>query len=31
MSVPTWDCLYSNHTNAYEILVSHEDYQDNLS
>jgi ubiquinone/menaquinone biosynthesis C-methylase UbiE len=30
MSELTWDTLYTQHAAAYEILVSHEDYQDNL-
>ena len=30
MSDLTWDRLYSDHVDAYETLVSHEDYQGNL-
>ena len=30
MSELTWETLYSDHADAYEILVSHEDYQGNL-
>ena len=30
MSELTWDTLYTDHSDAYEILVSHEDYQANL-
>ena len=30
MSNLTWDTLYTDHADAYEILVSHEDYQGNL-
>ena len=30
MSELTWDTLYTDHAEEYEILVSHEDYQDNL-
>jgi ubiquinone/menaquinone biosynthesis C-methylase UbiE len=30
MSELTWDTLYTDHADAYEILVSHEDYQCNL-
>jgi ubiquinone/menaquinone biosynthesis C-methylase UbiE len=30
MSDINWDTLYTDHADAYEILVSHEDYQDNL-
>ena len=30
MSELSWDTLYTDHANAYEILVSHEDYQGNL-
>ena len=30
MSALTWDTLYSDHAEAYETLVSHEDYQGNL-
>jgi ubiquinone/menaquinone biosynthesis C-methylase UbiE len=30
MSELTWDTLYTDHADAYEILVSHEDYQANL-
>ncbi len=30
MSELTWDTLYSEHADDYEILVSHEDYQSNL-
>ena len=30
MSELTWDTLYGEHADAYEILVSHEDYQGNL-
>ena len=30
MSFLTWDSLYSEHADAYEILVSHEDYLGNL-
>lgn len=31
MSVLTWDNLYSEHPDAYELLVSHEDYAGNLA
>jgi ubiquinone/menaquinone biosynthesis C-methylase UbiE len=31
MSELSWDTLYSDHADAYEILVSHEDYQGNLT
>jgi ubiquinone/menaquinone biosynthesis C-methylase UbiE len=30
MSALTWDNLYSEHPDAYELLVSHEDYRSNL-
>ena len=30
MSELNWDTLYTDHADAYEILVSHEDYQGNL-
>jgi len=30
MSPLTWDTLYTEHADAYELLVSHEDYQGNL-
>jgi ubiquinone/menaquinone biosynthesis C-methylase UbiE len=30
MSPITWDNLYTDHADAYELLVSHEDYQDHL-
>ena len=30
MSELSWETLYSEHSDAYELLVSHEDYQDNL-
>jgi ubiquinone/menaquinone biosynthesis C-methylase UbiE len=30
MSELTWSTLYSDHSDAYELLVSHEDYQGNL-
>ena len=30
MSELTWDTLYTDHADAYELLVSHEDYQGNL-
>jgi ubiquinone/menaquinone biosynthesis C-methylase UbiE len=30
MSDLNWDTLYTDHADAYEILVSHEDYQNNL-
>ena len=30
MSELTWDTLYIDHADAYEVLVSHEDYQGNL-
>jgi ubiquinone/menaquinone biosynthesis C-methylase UbiE len=30
MSELTWDTLYTDHADAYEVLVSHEDYQGNL-
>ena len=30
MSELTWDTLYTDHASAYEVLVSHEDYQANL-
>jgi ubiquinone/menaquinone biosynthesis C-methylase UbiE len=30
MSPITWDNLYTDHADVYELLVSHEDYQDHL-
>ena len=30
MSELNWDTLYTDHADAYEVLVSHEDYQGNL-
>ena len=30
MSELTWDTLYTDHAGAYEVLVSHEDFQGNL-
>jgi SAM-dependent methyltransferase len=30
MSDLNWDTLYTDHADAYELLVAHEDYQDNL-
>jgi len=30
MSTITWDNLYTDHSDVYELLVSHEDYQDHL-
>ncbi len=30
MSELTWDTLYTDHPDAYEVLVSHEDFQGNL-
>src|SRR5512136_1462649 len=30
MTSLTWDTLYTEHADAYETLVSHEDYQNNL-